>query len=42
MFECFPEKCNLASNCVKVQSEWKSNAIKKGKGNSKNGDNYPA
>jgi hypothetical protein len=42
MYERFPGMGNFTSCCCKVQSKWKSNDIKKGKGNSRNGDNYPA
>ncbi len=38
----FPGVGNFSSYCRKVPSEWKSNDIKKGKGNCKNGNKYLA
>jgi transposase len=40
--ECFPEIGNFFSLCRKVPTEWKSNDIKKGKGNLKKGNKYLA
>lgn len=40
--ERFAKVGNFSSYCRKVPTEWKSNDIKKGKGNSKNGNKYLA
>jgi transposase len=40
--ERFPEVGNFSSYCRKVPTEWKSNDMKKGKGNRKNGNKYLA
>jgi transposase len=40
--ERFPKVGNFSSYCRKVPSKWTSNEIKKGKGNSKNGNKYLA
>jgi transposase len=40
--ERFAKVGNFSSYCRKVPTEWKSNDVKKGKGNSKNGNKYLA
>lgn len=40
--ERFPDVGKFSSYCRKVPTEWKSNDVKKGKGNNKNGNKYLA